>query len=170
MLLRSGHQLERLPDEGHEGPQLRRHRDPHRSNTPPPASRRPQPLEVPPTNLSAYVGRRNPQGMDPAEQGYRPLGPSSSSNLPRPSVAPGLQPLAENVPGQGGGTQVDGQASQGLPRPIGSTNNGQSNLNSVAQNSGIGIEPAVVPPVVEPGVQVGSGLTPPVGGLRGDKS
>ena len=75
MLLRLGQPLERLPQEGHEGPMLRRNQDPAQSTTPPPEPRIPQQLDTPPTNLSAYVGRRNPQA-----QPHRPPGVSSSSN------------------------------------------------------------------------------------------
>ena len=162
MLLREGHQLERLPQEGHDGPWWRRNQDLAPSTTPPPEQRGPQQLDIPlPTNLSAYVGRRNPQA-----QGHRPLGVSSSSNQLAPSVEPGLQSIADDASGQSGGTQVDGQTSQGLPRPTGSTdNNGQINANLVPQNSGPSIEPAVVPPVVEASGRVGSDLTVPVGEL-----
>ena len=119
MLLRDGHQLERLPRDGHNGPLSRRDQDPLLSIALPPELREPQDLNRPlPTNLSANVGLRNPQA-----QGYRPPGMSSGSNQPAPSVEPGLQFVADEASGQSAPTQVDGLTSHGLPRSPGSTDN-----------------------------------------------
>ena len=77
VLLRSGVRLERLEEHECEVPPEGRQRNPQRSTTPPP--RRPPPMEIPPTSLLPYAGRRHPYRMSPAETGERQPGMSSNS-------------------------------------------------------------------------------------------